>query len=176
MSDLIAISTVWGRWTTTLGLSRLLSLGATVKRRESRKLPAFIALLTPRSVIASGSPRLQEALVTAGVPSDRIVMDLSTTTTREQVLTVAHLVRFRNAGRLVLVASAIHMPRAIGAFRAAGLNPALRSPTWSIAGLAPLWPAHNALRLSRDSLYEYVALAYYREQGWLGSRVSTAMN
>ena len=125
-------------------------------------------LLRPRWIVGSGPPEMREALIAAGVPSERIIAEVMAQTTRQQAVAVAELVRARELGPVVLVASAIHMPRALGAFQAVGLS-VVPSPsaTRQIAGLPRYWPAYDGLRLSREAIYEHVAIAYYRWKGWM---------
>lgn len=73
------------------------------------------------------------------------------------------------AGRWLLVTSAMHMPRSIGAFRAAGWNVVaypvdFRAPAPQIP---PGWPTSPSKqwRLLRDALYEWGGLVAYRLLG-----------
>jgi len=128
--------------------------------RLSQALPA-------QPIILSGPDEMREDLVASGVSPDRIVMESASETTREQALNVARIVRLKGFDRVVLVASAIHMPRALATFRAAGVNAVpSASATRPIAGLPRFRPAAIALRFSGESLYEYAALVYYRLRGW----------
>ena len=131
------------------------------------------ALVRPPWVVVSGAPEQSDAmrdeLVAGGVNPRQILLEQAAGTTREQAINIDRLVRSHGITRIVLVASAIHMPRALAAVRATGLDAVpSASATWQIADLPRLWPAHDALRLSRESLYEHVALEYYRSKGWLG--------
>ena len=125
------------------------------------------SLLRPRWVIVGGTERMRDEIVDGGVPRDRIIVEGGGQTTRDQVSNVARIVRTRNLGRVVLVVSAIHMPRALAAAQALGVD-VVPSPsaTRRIAGRAPFWPVYDALRLTRESLYEHMAMWYYRLRGW----------
>ena len=125
------------------------------------------SLLRPSWVILGGTLRMREEIVDGGVPRDRIIMEGGGQTTREQLINVERIVRERRLGRVVLVVSAIHMPRALAGARALGLDAIpSSSATRRVVGHAPFWPAYDALRLTRESLYESVAWWYYRLRGW----------
>jgi uncharacterized SAM-binding protein YcdF (DUF218 family) len=124
-------------------------------------------LFPTRPIVVSGPTVMLEEILAGGVPAGRIVLESASETTRQQALNVGELARSHGFRRVLLIASAIHMPRALAACRAAGIDAvAAPSETRRIAGLPQFWPAANALRLSRDSIYEYVALIYYRWRGW----------
>jgi len=150
------------------GASTVVMIGGDSAHARVVETLRLFHLLRPRWIVSSSPPDMREALVAGGVPSERIIAEVTARTTREQAIAVAKLVRARELGPVVLVASAIHMPRALGAFRAAGLS-VIPSPsaTRQIAGLPRYWPAYDGLRLSREAIYEHVALAYYRWKGWL---------
>jgi uncharacterized SAM-binding protein YcdF (DUF218 family) len=138
--------------------------------RELETLRLF-HLVHPRWIVSSGPLEMRDALVAGGIPPERIVTESTARTTREQAVTVAQLVRSRHLDPVVLVASAIHMPRALAAFREAGIDAVpSASATRPIAGLPRFWPAYDALRLSRESIYEYAALTYYQRKGWLAGK------
>jgi uncharacterized SAM-binding protein YcdF (DUF218 family) len=125
------------------------------------------ALLRPRWVIVGGTARMRDEIVDGGVPRDRIIMEGVGRTTREQLINVRRIVRERRLDRVVLVVSAIHMPRTLAAARALGLDATpSSSSTRRVAGKPAFWPAYDALRLTRESLYESAAWWYYRVRGW----------
>jgi uncharacterized SAM-binding protein YcdF (DUF218 family) len=79
------------------------------------------------------------------------------------------LLRRWNAERVVVVTSALHMRRAIGAFRAQGFDPLPapapdpeRPPTL----LGQLLPSRSGLRFSAEVLHEACGIVYYRLRGW----------
>jgi uncharacterized SAM-binding protein YcdF (DUF218 family) len=109
-----------------------------------------------------GEP-IRDYLRCQGVPDDRIVVENRSTSTRENALFTAQLLRGK-PGRMVLLTSDYHMYRAWRAFRKAGLEvqprpvPDVRRRALSITGR---WPAF--LDLARES----VKIAYYWWQGWI---------
>jgi uncharacterized SAM-binding protein YcdF (DUF218 family) len=110
------------------------------------------------------------ALAAWGIAPDRLVAEDRSRNTRENVLECARIVRERGWRRLLVVTSAAHMPRALGCFRAAGLEPdALpvdrRAP---LAGFAArlILPRAWALQASADVLRELGGRVVYRAMGY----------
>jgi uncharacterized SAM-binding protein YcdF (DUF218 family) len=114
---------------------------------------------------------LDQALLEAGVPEARLVLESASQDTREQALALVPLLQARGVDRFVLVTSPLHMRRALGAFRAVGLHPipsasAQHSET-SSAAQRRLLPNENALHASQMAFREMLALGYYAVRGWL---------
>jgi hypothetical protein len=70
-----------------------------------------------------------------------------------------------------VVASRLQAPRVWALARAMGLGilvmPSPVDDEPAASGLRAFVPSYLALRVSRDAIYEHVALAYYRWQGWI---------
>ena len=90
-------------------------------------------------------------LVAAGISGARIVTETQAKNTWENAMFTRALIGAEGKAPWILITSGLHMPRAIGAFRQAGLN-VVAVPT------APLAPE----TLARVSLREAFALFYYR--------------
>jgi uncharacterized SAM-binding protein YcdF (DUF218 family) len=128
--------------------------------------------LHSKRVIVSGSPRFRAAILAAGVPSHDIVWESQARNTREQALALQDLLSHDSTGGVVLVASPLHMRRARAACEAAGVSvipSAAARPDAGFRGRPIVVPAADALRLSYEALYEYLALAYYDLKGWTGT-------
>jgi hypothetical protein len=114
---------------------------------------------------------MYEMLLADGVPPGRIIRETRSSNTREQAVNLGAVLRARSIDRFVLVASSIHIRRAVAAVQATGLRPSPSAaevlPHRRAFGLASLAPGWGALRLSEESLYEYGALALYWLRGWL---------
>ena len=114
---------------------------------------------------------IAEWLVRGGVPADRIIRESESTTTREQALLVAPLLKERHWERFVLVTPAVQLPRAAGVFRAQGVEPIGVSAPFLFEDERkdpPGWvPVNGALRVSERALYDYLAWGYYWLRGWL---------
>jgi uncharacterized SAM-binding protein YcdF (DUF218 family) len=139
-------------------------------------------LLGNPQVVASGgeqepgsglteSQALAHALQDTGVPSEQVLEESKAASTREQALEMAPFLADHGIERFVLVTSAEHMNRALGAFRKAGLDPipsAPRAGDVEVAASESAWlPQESALNQSRTALREYLALLYYWARGWL---------
>jgi uncharacterized SAM-binding protein YcdF (DUF218 family) len=136
---------------------------------------------TPR-VIASGGPEapdepgptpseiLRDGLTRLGVPVSQIDMETRSRTTREQALFVADLLSARGVRRFVLVTEPSHMPRAVAAFRALGLDPVPSRPMFEAptqgGWVWRLLPADHGLEQSDWAAYEHLARLYYWLRGW----------
>lgn len=134
---------------------------------RSRDLPLIVS---GGRTWASGSS-LPEAAISAdlllrmGVPGDRIVTDVTSTTTWENAREVKKILLARGWTRVALVTSAWHLPRAVLSFRAAGVSvvprPAGFLSSHGPAGARGLLPAFESLRDSFLALHEYAGLAAY---------------
>jgi uncharacterized SAM-binding protein YcdF (DUF218 family) len=128
-------------------------------------------LLHPAWVIVSANAApIRNALVAAGLPKNQVIWGYHSRTTREQALEMAALLRSRHVGPVVLVASPIHMARALAACESAGIDAipsvSARPHAGLPRGFRGLVPRREALTLSRESLYEHLALRWYSWRGW----------
>jgi uncharacterized SAM-binding protein YcdF (DUF218 family) len=108
---------------------------------------------------------LQQMLLMLGLPQTALYLEPASTTTRENVANSAKLMQERGwSGRLALVTSASHMPRAIATAKRAGLSVDAYPTDWQAEGLKdrPLvWlPTADALDSSTRSLKEWIALLW----------------
>src|SRR5690606_34234752 len=105
------------------------------------------------------------------VPEQAILLEDSSDTTRENGFYTVQLLREHELSHVLLVTSALHMPRAMAVFRRLGVNatpapvhPQIvrpRRPDYSI------WmPDLRALNASRSIIKEYVGLLVYWMRGW----------
>lgn len=154
------------------GASALVVLDGDHAGLRLKETTRLFALLNPQWVIVSSTREwFQQDVRRAGIPADRIVRETSSLTTRDQAIAVAALLKARGIDRVVLVASPIHMPRALAACEAVGVravpsvtarpHPDLPGGLWSVI------PRRDALLYTNESLYEYLALWWYRQQGWI---------
>lgn len=143
----------------------------------------FRAGKAPRVIVTGARPyedagpsaalAASDLLVRLGVPRSAIVVRDDATSTREDALAVQAVTHVRDdIDTLLLVTSAMHMPRALATFQAIGLqawpvptdrqhvDPAFRG-VWS-------WlPHHSAFASSNRAWHEYVGVLYYRVRGWI---------
>lgn len=135
----------------------------------------------PRLILSGGSQdwlgeRPTEAqamrglLTDLGVPESALVLEERSRNTRENALYSAERLRSLGIGQVLLVTSALHMPRALAAFRAVGIE-ALAAPTDFEVMPEPAHPLRwlpdaQALERSTRALKEYLGWAVYRWRGW----------
>jgi uncharacterized SAM-binding protein YcdF (DUF218 family) len=138
--------------------------------RVRAALDAYASTL-PRTVFVLGERWLVDPLVEGGVPKERITWDAGTPTTRDQIAWVSRFMARSPAGRVAVIASRLQMPRVVRLIEAARLRAVLiASPIDTeppVVGWRVFLPSYTALRVSRDAIYENVALAYYQWRGWL---------
>jgi uncharacterized SAM-binding protein YcdF (DUF218 family) len=113
-----------------------------------------------------------EVLQAFGVPEDAIVAPGTSLRTRTDAEVVQEIVEREGLGRVLLVTSALHMPRSMATFRKAGVRvfPAptdfevVQSPA---AGTYPWLPGSEAFWQSGRAIHEYIGIAWYRWKGWI---------
>jgi uncharacterized SAM-binding protein YcdF (DUF218 family) len=113
---------------------------------------------------------MRDALVHLGVPRERIFLESTSTTTRDEAVLVGPILRTLHPDRVLLVTTDIHMRRALGAFRAAGIDaqPAFsQDPLNSQSRLRSFIPTLDGLRFTRAVVHEYAGLVEYGLRGWL---------
>ncbi len=129
----------------------------------------------------SGDPFLPEATEAEflaafarqlGVDPAAVILQKQSRTTHEDAQLTARLLRDRGIERFFLVTSAFHLPRAVGCFRQAGLEP-IPFPVDYRATPSRVTPLHYlpqawALELSTLAVHEYLGIGAYRVFGYLG--------
>ncbi|MCX5946138.1 MAG: YdcF family protein [Cyanobacteria bacterium] len=138
-----------------------------------------------RVSFTAGDPAPPEAswardlAIELGVPPKRILTNPGSRTTAEEARDIGSLGHARHWRRLLLVTSALHMPRALATFRQrSGLEvipvacdyqlPSRANygrPTWGNS-LKSLLPDAEALSQSTMALKEHIGLVAYRLKGW----------
>jgi len=122
---------------------------------------------------SSAADSARDMLVRLGVPADAVVARSDSTSTREDALAArAEIARRAGVETLLLVTSALHMPRALSTFRALGLQawpaPTDRQDVEPAVRKRRAWlPHHAAFARSNRAWHEYVGMAYYRMRGWM---------
>jgi uncharacterized SAM-binding protein YcdF (DUF218 family) len=114
---------------------------------------------------------IADLLVEWGVPRAAILLDREARTTRENATGVRAALAGRPVRRILLVTSALHMPRAVGCFEAEGFE-VLAAPTDYLAPtlVRPRWtdwlPDASALEATSAAVHEVVGRWWYRLRGW----------
>jgi uncharacterized SAM-binding protein YcdF (DUF218 family) len=104
---------------------------------------------------AAGADAAQ-MFMAAGISPDRILIEGRSRNTAENAALSQILVQPKKGGRWILVTSAFHMPRAVGAFRAAG---------FSVEAYPVEYTLTPSARDASIALKETIALTYYRLTG-----------
>lgn len=107
-----------------------------------------------------------------GIPEHAIVIEEKSFTTQENAIYSARILREKNVNRILLVTSALHMPRSVASFTKEGLEviPAPVAPqiTRPDDSWEAIWtPNYQALNASRSIIKEYVGLLVYWVRGWV---------
>ena len=159
---------------------RKMSLLDPIGAERTLEAARLFHLIDPLFVISSGGlidpdlpedpagDTMAEALVHLGVPVDRIIIERKSTNTREEALGVAEMLPTLDVQNVIIVTSAIHMRRAVGMFRAAGVQtvPAVaRQVEYSISAFDFL-PSDLGLRRSALVVHEVLGISYYWLKGW----------
>ena len=153
---------------------------ATATDRVDRAAALYFAGRAPKIIVSGGAyeGRVSEAqgmakvLRQKGVPEQDIIMEKESRNTYENALFTQRLIKNETHPELLLVTSALHMPRAQATFKRLGMQtvPAAVSPQI----VAPedyalnIWLPHTrSLEASRTILKEYFGLLGYWLRDWL---------
>ena len=115
-----------------------------------------------------------------GIPASAIIEEPLSRNTYENAVNVKKILTNRGIGRVLLVTSAMHMPRSLLIFKRQGIT-AIAAPTDFLVsnyelqelGITPqskllsLLPDANELEHFTSAVKEYVGLVVYRLRGWL---------
>jgi uncharacterized SAM-binding protein YcdF (DUF218 family) len=108
-------------------------------------------------------------LLDSGIAEPRLTYEQRSTDTCDNAANTYALIRPKPGEHWAVVTSAVHMPRAVACFRAAGWRDVLPQPAdyWAISGRwnAGSFRATDNLALLDIALHEWVGLVYYRATG-----------
>jgi uncharacterized SAM-binding protein YcdF (DUF218 family) len=109
--------------------------------------------------------------LTAGIEADRILLESRSRNTRENAVFTRQLMRPEAGARWLLVTSAFHMPRAIGCFRAVGIEAEAFPVDYRTDGdrrdfVMPFRHMFNGMQLADLAVKEWVGLLVYRMAGY----------
>lgn len=118
------------------------------------------------------APIAGDLLEDFGTPRSRILLEGESRTTAENAAFTRELVAPKPGERWLLVTSAYHMPRAVGAFRKAGFEVEAYPVDWRTRGWSDAWTpfvtASAGLARSDVAVHEWIGLIAY----WLTGRSS----
>lgn len=112
---------------------------------------------------------MRDALVRAGVPASRLLLETESRNTHDEAVIVGSMLRTIDAQHVILVTSEIHMRRSLGTFRAQGIHtvPAIaHEPRPSMPWITWFVPTEGGLSLASDVWHEIIGLGYYFARGW----------
>ncbi|NYT65770.1 YdcF family protein [Alcaligenaceae bacterium] len=115
---------------------------------------------------------MANALMQQDIPKSAIILEARSFTTYENGVYTLEELKKRDINRVLLVTSALHMPRAMAVFRKQGITaiPAPSSPQIVVPSdpSFSFWqPNIRALNASRSIVKEYVGLLVYWMRGWI---------
>jgi uncharacterized SAM-binding protein YcdF (DUF218 family) len=139
----------------------------------------YISWLEP----GDGSPaaEMAELLVMMGVPEDALWLEEESLNTYENAVNSAGILAENGIGEILLVTSALHMPRAVALFEHQGLTviPAPADFTVTETGwknlvsgdiqknFLYLFPNASSLSLTTNVMKEYLGMLFYKLRGWI---------
>jgi uncharacterized SAM-binding protein YcdF (DUF218 family) len=114
-------------------------------------------------VSGKGVPAMTEYLVAEGVPTESIVVEAASTSTRENAINTARLIQ-NLPGKRVLLTSDFHMFRALRTFRKAGVDAAPMAVSDAIRGSKGWAGRFSALQ---NLVIENFKILVYAIRGWI---------
>ena len=139
-------------------------------------------LANPAWVISSGGGYSQQAgpasaggvvmrddLIRLGVPANRIFAESESGDTRDEATLIRPMLTTLGVEHVILVTSELHMRRAIGIFRAAGID-AIPAKARGLFDAMPWYrwivPSDEGLAEAELVAHELLGIPYYRLRGW----------
>jgi uncharacterized SAM-binding protein YcdF (DUF218 family) len=135
-------------------------------------------IATGSVALRPGADDMAELLRMIGVPGEAIITETKSANTREHARNLGPMFRERGFRRVLLVTSAMHMPRSVGVFRR--LCPGVefipaptdfrvteRIPVAWYRSLLDIIPTPENMMTFADAMHEYVGMEYYGARGWL---------
>lgn len=126
------------------------------------------------------SADMAEIMKTMGVPDSAILQDPTSLNTYQNAVNVQQILKKQGIRKILLVTSAMHMPRSLAIFQRLGIDTVaaptdflvtqqeLAEPNSSIeASLLNIVPDAERLEMTTRALKEYLGTVIYRLRGWL---------
>jgi uncharacterized SAM-binding protein YcdF (DUF218 family) len=114
---------------------------------------------------------IRDLLVEWGVPNDSIMLEGSSRNTRENAVYSRNIINAIGCSNTLLVTSAAHMPRAVAAFREAGvivtpISTDVRITQRTRFNAVDYLPDAQALAMTSEAIREWIGRAVYSVKGW----------
>ncbi len=125
-----------------------------------------------------GNPESEDMAAIAealDVPSSAIIQESQSFNTRDNAVNTKQILLKKGVNKILLVTSALHMPRSMEIFRKVGIE-SIAAPTdflsvqnenskgWTV--VLDLLPSVDALKNTTSAIKEYIGLFMYRMLGW----------
>lgn len=150
---------------------------------REQKAPKIIVSGGRISWKGGGDPEsedLSKLLVKMGVPKDDIILESESYNTHDNAIYVDKILKVQNFKTILLVTSAMHMPRSMAIFKHLGIN-AIAAPTdyrvsqleldepnrQSESLILGFFPSEEWFSLTTQAIREYIGLLVYKLKGWL---------
>jgi len=107
-----------------------------------------------------------------GVPEDAIILESDSANTRENAINTKRILEGRDLDMVLLVTSALHMPRALVTFHGVGVNAAPSPTDYEVVEkkkttVLDFLPDAEALEGTTRAMREYLGYAVYWMRGWI---------
>ena len=152
-----------------IGASRLLEAARVYHLLDADYIISSGGLITPTDRTRPSGQTMAEALVTLGVPKERILIEKDSRTTRHEAVIIKEMLAAHPVEHVVLVTSQFHMRRSVGTFKAAGIDvvPAIvREPQGFDTWWERLVPTDKGLKDSAMAVHEVFGILWYAVRGW----------
>jgi len=149
-------------------VDRVLRAFELLRAGRARNVLLSAGLVDPQPGDVPESDRLAAKLVQWGIAPGQVVVEASSRNTRENAIESSRIAAARGWKTLLVVTSAAHAPRALGCFRAVGLEPDLLPVDFRAGdGRGEGWlPRAAVLSRSTDALRELAGRVVYRVAGY----------
>lgn len=159
---------------------RILEAALLFEQGKAPRIHIAAGRLDWRGTLGPEAPDVAAVLEELGVPASALILDEESRNTHENAVIARRMLEPLGVKRILLVTSALHMPRAVGLFRHEGFDviaaPAdIRAVAWSErAGLVPddlrevlvqSIPDAETLAYTTGALREWLGIAFYRSRG-----------
>jgi uncharacterized SAM-binding protein YcdF (DUF218 family) len=152
-----------------IGAARVLEAARVFHLLDADYIISSGGLIRQTERVRAAGLTMAEALVSLGVPKERILIDAESKTTRHEAEIIKGMLAAHPVDHVVLVTSQIHMRRSVGVFRSVGVDvvPAIaREPVSIDTWWEKFIPTDKALEESALAAHEVLGLAYYAVRGW----------
>jgi len=101
-----------------------------------------------------------------GVPRDRVTIEEKSRNTAENAIYCRRLIAPKQGERWLLITTAMHMPRAVGAFRQVGFSVEPYPVDYQLTGWRALWAlGSGSMGMTDAAVHEWLGLVAYRLTG-----------